>query len=65
MTPLSSAGPVGAPAEVVVGATDPVRPSLLDRAVRADVTALGTLPAPVLARLAGEPLVIDGQRLEP
>ena len=58
-------GPVRGTAEPVVGATDPVRPGVLDRAVRAGVTALGALPDAVLRRLAGTPTVIDGQRLEP
>lgn len=69
MTSTSSApvpvGPVRGSAEPVVGATGPVRPGVLDRAVRAGVTALGALPDAVLRRLAGTPTVVDGQRLEP
>lgn len=49
----------------VVGATDTVSPGVLDRLVRAGVTALGALPEPAIARLAGAPTVIDGQSLEP
>lgn len=55
---MSSAAPC-------VGATEPVRPTVSDRLTRLGVTALGLLPPPVLRRLAGRPVIIDGQTLEP
>ncbi|MBB5833146.1 hypothetical protein [Brachybacterium aquaticum] len=59
-----SASPHRIPALPTVGATTPVHPTPLDRAVRLAVGALGHLPEPVLRAVAGAPVVRDDQHLE-